>query len=178
MNITPQASSSSQAFPADTAKAKAMEEAIINGIGQYLGNSQISYAEKIGLCSRLITVAKNHLRSMTPRKKNHDTEIIDLTRLTLQEREQTVNPEWQQMLANKHIRVKHLRIRDYIEILHRDSALTTEDILLLQGMVKNSDSYEVNYVLGMLAKKDCNAYKALFDFIDSREDLQGLLSGF
>ena len=178
MNIPPQASSSSQALLVDTKKAEATEAAIFNDIAHYLGNSQISPAEKIGLCSRLITAAKNHLRSMTPRKKIDDTKIIDLTRLTLQEGEQMVNPEWQQMLANKHIRVKHLRIRDYLQALRSDWVLTTEDILLFKGMVMNSDSDEVRYLLDMLLRKDRNAYREMFDFIESRENLQGLLPDF
>ena len=178
MNITPQASSSSQVFLGDTKKAEATEEAIFNGIAHYLGNSQISSAEKIGLCSRLITVAENYLRFTTSHGKIDDTKIIHPTRLTAQEREQKVNPEWQKMLANKHIVVKHLRIRDYLPALRGDSVLTTEDILLLQGMVKNSDSDEVRHLLGTLAKKDGNAYRAMIDFIESRESLQGLLTDF
>ena len=178
MNITPRASSSSQTFLADTKKAEATEEGIFNGIAHYLGNSQISSAEKIGLCSRLIAVANNHLRFTMSHGKIDDTKIIHPTRLTMQEREQKVNPEWQKMLANKRTVVKHLRIRDYLPALRGDSALTTEDILLLQGMVKNSSSDEVRCLLGMLAKKDRNAYKAMIDFVESRDSLQGLLSDF
>lgn len=194
MNIPPQASSSSQVLLADTRMAEAREEAIFNDIAHYLGDSQISPGEKIGLCSRLITAAKNHLRFMTPRKKIDDTKnplrfmtprekiddtkIIHLNRLTLQEREQKVSPEWQEMLANRHIKVKHLRIRDFLPALRDDWVVTAEDVSLLKGMAMNSGSDEVMYLLDMLAKKDSNAYREMSAFIESRESLQRLLPDF
>lgn len=178
MNITPQASSSSQAFLADTKKAETTEEAIFNGIAHYLGNSQISSAEKIGLCSRLITVANNHLHFTASPGKIDDKKIIHPTRLTMQEGEQKVNPQWQKMLENKQKIIKYLRIRDFLPALLGDWVLTTEEFLLLKGMVKNSDFAETRQLLDILAKKDRNAYKAMIEFIESEESLQGLLPYF
>ena len=178
MNITPQASSSSQAFPADTPKAKATEEAIFNGIAHYLGNSRISSAEKIGLCSRLITVANNHLHFAASPGKIDDKKITHPARLTMQEGEQTVNPEWQKMLEHNPKIFKHLRIRDFLPTLRSDWVLTKEDLMMLKCMVKNSDADEIRFLLDTLAQKDRNAFKVMSKFIASKASLQGLLPDF
>ena len=163
MNVASQASKSSQAFTVDTEKVATTAEEVLGYVTHFLDDSQMSSTSKIDLCSRLISAVNQHVHikaSLQNVNKN------------------TVDPVWHNMLENRGKIAESLSITPLLPVLLGDQVLTTEEFLLLKGLVKNSSVAQTDLLLNILATKDQHAHGSLVDYFNSEDDLRSLVSFF
>ena len=164
MNVASLASNSSQAFMVDTEKVATTAEEVLGYVTHFLDDPQMSSTSKIDLCSRLISAVNQHVHIRASPYNNNNNNSVD--------------PVWHNMLENRQKIVDSLSISPILPALLGDRVLTTEEYLLLKGLVKSSSVAQTDLLLNILTTKDCHVHESLVDYLKSDDDLRSLVPFF
>ena len=165
MNVAFQASNASQAVTVNSENAVPTAEEVLGYVSRFLDGSQMSSASKIDLCSRLISTVNQHVHiKALPHNDNRNSIIVD--------------PVWDNMLENRQKIVESLDVSALLPSLLGDRVLTTEEYLLLKGLVQNFSVAQTDLLLNILLTKDCYVHESLVDYLKSEKKLRCFVSLF
>ena len=165
MNVAFQASNAGQAVTVNSENAVPTAEEVLGYVSRFLDGPHISSANKIHLCSRLISAVHQHVHiKALPHIVNQNSSTVD--------------PVWHNMLENRQKIVESLNVSPLLPSLLGDRVLTTEEYLLLKGLVQNFSVAQTDLLLDILVTKDCYVHESLVDYFKSEEDLRCFVSLF
>ena len=165
MNVASQVSNASQVVTVNSENVATTAEEVLGYVNRFLDGPQISSASKIDLCSRLISTVNQHVHiKALPHNDNQSNS--------------TVNPIWHNMLENRQKIVESLNVSAHLPSLLGDRVLTTEEYLLLKGLVQNFSVAQTDLLLNILVTKDFYVHESLVDYFKSENDLRCFVSLF
>ena len=165
MNVASQASNASQAVTVESENVAPTAEEVLGYVSRFLDGPQISSISKIDLCSRLISTVNQHVHiKALPHSDNQNNSTAD--------------PVWHNMLENRQKIVESLNVSAHLPSLLGDRVLTTEEYLLLKGLVQNFSVAQTDLLLNILVTKDCYVHESLVDYFKSEKDLRCFVSLF